>query len=92
MATKLWPEKTSSHLHFLLSAAERTCRAWASGETKPGAETFVALLWSSEGGRVLAHAMRNCKQQWWRDYQVGQICLAHKLRCDAEIQQLELQL
>src|SRR5438045_2196855 len=78
LALALFPKKTPAHLEYLGGEARGTWYDRLQNDRDPPAAAFVRLLWSSEGGRVLAHAMRGCKAEWWRDYQAGQICLAAK--------------
>lgn len=72
MVRSLWHRKVAAHLHFLLGASERTCRAWASG-TEPSASIFVALLRSDQGGRVLAFVMAGATAPWWRELRRARI-------------------
>jgi hypothetical protein len=73
MARDLWQRKVAAHLHFLLGASERTCRAWASGDSEPSASVLVALLRSDQGGRVLAFVMAGATAPWWRELRRARI-------------------
>jgi hypothetical protein len=77
----LWSTNAPKDLEFALSRAnhqrsDRTCRAWAAGDSPPPINIGVMLLRDQIGGRVLEYIMRDCEAQWWLDLQTARALCA----------------
>ncbi len=92
LATALWKGKPGATLHYLTDVPERTCQSYASGSRDPSGDFILKLLWSPEGGRVLGHAMRGCKQPWWKEHRLAEIHYDARVAYDAAVQQAQLEL
>lgn len=69
-ARRLLPHKAGTWLHLTTKLGdERLCQRYASGEVKPPAYFFRALLRDDNGDTWLAAAMEGSTAKWWLDYQ-----------------------
>jgi hypothetical protein len=70
----LWGPNAPKDLEFALSRnnhqrSDRTCRAWAAGDSPPPINIGVMLQRDADiGRRVLEYIMRDCEAQWWLDF------------------------
>jgi hypothetical protein len=71
MCRELWGANAPKELEYALKRngierSDRTCRAWAAGDSPPPVNILLALLHDREiGRRVEAYAMRDC--DWWQE-------------------------
>lgn len=67
----LWGGNASKDLEFALSRnghqrSDRTCRAWAAGDSPPPVNILLMLQRDHEiGSSVLDYVMRDCDAPWW---------------------------
>lgn len=70
MCRKLWGANAPKELEFRTGRSDRTCRAWASGDSPPPVNILLMLLQDPEcGAAILEHVMLGCEAPWWRDHQ-----------------------
>lgn len=78
----LWGGNAPKDLEFALSRnghqrSDRTCRAWAAGDSPPPINIGVMLQRDEAvGSKVLDYIMRDCDAPWWRDLQAAQALCA----------------
>ena len=77
----LWPIKGSAALEQYTRCADRTARAYASGDREPSASVLRDLLRGDEGYRVLTWVMGDHKPTWW-------VVLQHERRLAALANQI----
>lgn len=74
LCRELWGTNAPKELEFALGRighvrSDRTCRAWASGDSPPPVNILLMLLRDVEvGARVLTCVMRDCSASWWLDH------------------------
>jgi len=84
LCRELWGANAAKELQFRLGRSERTCRAWAAGDSPPPINVLVALLHEDDcGAAVLVYIMRGSAAAWWRAHE-------RALRIAAQIDQLNL--
>jgi hypothetical protein len=89
MCRELWGANAPKELEFALKRngldrSDRTCRAWASGDSPPPVNILLVLLHDAEvGKRVLDYVMRDCDAPWWREHQRAE-------RIAAQVDKLDL--
>lgn len=54
VASRIWRIKAAAAAHAITGAPERTCRAWASGQSEPPFHVACQLLDSEDGENALA--------------------------------------
>jgi len=70
MCRRLWGQNAPKELEFRTGRSDRTCRAWASGDSPPPVNILLMLLRDSECGEgILNHVMDGCDAEWWREHQ-----------------------
>lgn len=75
MCRELWGANAPKELEFALTRmghprSDRTCRAWASGDSPPPVNILLMLQRDHECGEaVLAYVMRDCDAPWWAEQQ-----------------------
>lgn len=74
MSRELWGPNAPKDLEYWLRKAEldpsdRTCRAWASGDSIPVSTIMAILLHTPHGYRVLNWIMRDSTEPWWLELQ-----------------------
>jgi hypothetical protein len=70
MCRELWGSNATKELEFKTGRSDRTCRAWASGDSPPPVNILLMLLQDPEcGAAILDHVMLGCEAPWWRDHQ-----------------------
>ncbi len=71
MCRELWGANAPKELEFALARmghrrSDRTCRAWASGDSPPPVNILLMLQRDDEcGGHVLDYVMRGCGAAHW---------------------------
>jgi hypothetical protein len=71
LCRELWGANAPKELEYALKhngieRSDRTCRAWAAGDSPPPVNILLALLHDRDiGRRVEAYAMRDC--DWWQE-------------------------
>lgn len=75
LCRELWGANAPKELEYALGRighprSDRTCRAWASGDSPPPVNILLMLQRDEEcGERVLEYVMRDCNAPWWLDHQ-----------------------
>lgn len=69
MSRALWGTNAAKEIQFITQRSERTCRAWASGDSEPPASVFVALLFSDHADAVLKYIFGDAASEWWREHE-----------------------
>jgi hypothetical protein len=69
MSRALWGANAAKELQFITTRSERTCRAWASGDSEPPASVLVALLFSGHADAVLKYILADASSEWWREHE-----------------------
>jgi hypothetical protein len=78
----LWGGNAPKDLEFALARnhdkrSDRTCRAWAAGDSPPQVNTLVLLQRDHQcGERVLQYVMRDCDAPWWLELQAARALCA----------------
>lgn len=73
----LWGTNAPKELEYALKRngidrSDRTCRAWAAGDSPPPVNVLLALQRDDEcGKRVKAYVMRDCAAPWWIEDQLA---------------------
>lgn len=65
MCREIYGANAAKDIQFVLDKSERTCRAWASGESVPPSTVLWALIDSDRGDEILKWLMRNSARPWW---------------------------
>lgn len=71
MCRALWGGNAPKELEYALKRighprSDRTCRAWAAGDSPPPVNILLMLLRDHEcGKRVQDYVMRDCDAPWW---------------------------
>lgn len=84
----LWGGNAPKDLEFALARnhdkrSDRTCRAWAAGDSPPQVNILVILQRDPQCGRkVLDYVMRDCDAPWWRELQRAERIAAQVDRLD----------
>lgn len=74
MCRELWGPNAPKELEFALirnraRRSDRTCRAWAAGDSPPPVNILLMLQRDHEcGERVMQYVMRGCDAEWWQRY------------------------
>lgn len=76
----LWGANAPKELQFKTGRSDRTCRAWAAGDSPPPVNILLMLQRDPDiGERVQQYVMRDCAAPWWReqerDRRVGRAAL-----------------
>ena len=88
MCRELWGANAPKELEFALGRighkrSDRTCRAWAAGDSPPPVNILLMLLRDDECGKhVHDYVMRDCDAQWWRENQRSERITAQVDRLD----------
>lgn len=70
MCRDLWGSNAPKELEYRTGRSDRTCRAWASGDSPPPVNILLRLMLDHDcGERVHAYVMRDCDAPWWREHQ-----------------------
>jgi hypothetical protein len=69
MSRALWGTNAAKELQFVTARSERTCRAWASGDSEPPASVLAALLLSGNADAVLKYILADASSEWWRGHE-----------------------
>lgn len=65
LCRSLWGANAPKELQFINGRSDRTCRAWASGDSPPPVNILLMLLRDqSVGRRVFDYCMRDCDAAW----------------------------
>lgn len=89
LCRELWGTNAPKDLEFALrrngiERSDRTCRAWAAGDSPPPVNILLALQRDEEcGGRVLDYVMRGCDASHWREHE-------RALRIAVQVDKLDL--
>lgn len=83
MCRHLWGTNAPKELQFIVGGSDRTCRAWASGDTIPQSDILVALILSNQGRAVLDYLMSEVPMLWW-------LALLRAERIAAQVDALDL--
>lgn len=69
MCREIFGPNAAKELQYLLSKSDRTCRAWASGDSEPPAGILATLIVSEHGFRIVAWIVRGTAVVWWSNVQ-----------------------
>jgi hypothetical protein len=89
MCRELWGANAPKELEYVLRRighprSDRTCRAWAAGDSPPPVNILLMLQRDAECGKhVLAYVMRDCDAPWWLQHQRAE-------RISAQVDSLDL--
>lgn len=74
LCRELWGANAPKELEYALTRighqrSDRTCRAWAAGDSPPPVNILLMLQRDPEWGeRVLGYVMRECEASWWLEF------------------------
>lgn len=69
MCRQILGPNAAKELHFILGSSDRTCRAWASGDSIPLATVLAVLLRTEHGDDILTYIMAGTQAVWWSQLQ-----------------------
>jgi hypothetical protein len=69
MSRALWGANAAKEIQFITTRSERTCRAWASGDSEPPASVLATLLLSGNADAVLKYILGDADSEWWREHE-----------------------